>query len=369
MQWIKPLAISDIFLTRLLLSDTRGLTRSQFKDTVKPLLAQHLSATELTAQIEQALTQLTQEGYAQAEGKARYQLTDLGHQYALVLLKLKTVPKNIKWDSLKNTYLLARVLDLPAFKGDKDRQRFAGADGLKAVILRLYFQLPIAAFPTLTQARNALLWKQFCDLTVIERLKIRQSELIQQPFNQGTVMTVLLNDLLFKDATEPGKPQSWEKALNLLVAKVIKAKQPKPYELRLALFQQAISQGLTPPDPDPQLQAQFNPQRLPPTDPTPPPVLELSTFAKTVFAAARQTQSGWFGDQKVFISHVWRTWQAQENGKALSLEQFKQHLAEANRRQLLTLSRADMAHALDSQDVTESETVHLQSTYHFVRVP
>jgi hypothetical protein len=43
-------------------------------------------------------------------------------------------------------------------------------------------------------------------------------------------------------------------------------------------------------------------------------------------------------------------------------------LAEANRQRLITLNRADLAYALNPEEVHASEINHLNSTFHFIRI-
>ena len=74
------------------------------------------------------------------------------------------------------------------------------------------------------------------------------------------------------------------------------------------------------------------------------------------------------GDYKVFISRVWETMQQQHPDLQLSLAEFKQRLVTANQQRLLTLSRADMAYALDANDVAASAINHMNSTFHFIRL-
>jgi hypothetical protein len=96
---------------------------------------------------------------------------------------------------------------------------------------------------------------------------------------------------------------------------------------------------------------------------------DLLAFAATVQAAARTCPTGWFGDNKVFISHVWKQLQAEPHLPVLhSLEEFKQRLGEANHQGLLHLSRADLVQAMDATDVQQSETHYLGAVFHFIRI-
>jgi hypothetical protein len=68
----------------------------------------------------------------------------------------------------------------------------------------------------------------------------------------------------------------------------------------------------------------------------------------------------------VFIAALWRASQREPNFPRISLSEFKRRLIEANTKDLLHLSRADLVQAMDSQLVADSETAYLNATFHFV---
>ena len=85
-------------------------------------------------------------------------------------------------------------------------------------------------------------------------------------------------------------------------------------------------------------------------------------------AAAHDCPTGRFGDNKVFINHVWRWLRDEPSVPAMDLPAFKERLTEANRARLLTLSRADLPHIMDATDVRESESHYLNAAFHFILV-
>jgi hypothetical protein len=74
-----------------------------------------------------------------------------------------------------------------------------------------------------------------------------------------------------------------------------------------------------------------------------------------------------YGPNKVFIASVWEALASDAEIAALGEPGFKQLLAEAHRRGLLVLSRADLVAAMDPRDVAASETRHHNATYHFIQ--
>jgi hypothetical protein len=346
---LQPISLADLILSRLLFADQNGMTVSELKAALKPIAGSELSNTAYTQQVETTLASLSEQRYTQSVSSSRYQLSDRGRQHSLDGLRLKSLPPRLQWKTLKNTDWIAHALNLPALSTET-RRRLAEADGLRAAILKQGFNLPVAPFGTLTQARNALLWQHLCNPQTAEHLQAQLPDLRQQAFNQGTVMAALLNDLL-----QTPKPLPWDKALAQLVAKVAKAKRTTPDELRTAILRQALSATPLPPHPE---------------VPTSVPLAALSdqTFAELTLNAAKATQDGRLGDAKVFISRVWATLQQQHPDLTLNLEDFKQRLIRANQQRRLDLSRADLAYALDANEVSASEINHLNSTFHFIRL-
>ncbi len=95
---------------------------------------------------------------------------------------------------------------------------------------------------------------------------------------------------------------------------------------------------------------------------------DLPSFATRVRAAATGCPTGRFGDNKVFISHVWNALVSGGSAAAGQERAFKERLVRANTAGLLRLSRADLAGAHDAADVRASETPYLGEVFHFLRL-
>lgn len=334
---LQPISIADLLSSRLLFADGQGVTTSELKRTVKAITGTELANAALTERVTTALAALEERGQIQLVRRARYRVTDPGRRQILTHLGLTALPPHLRWNTVKNADWIAYALKLPGLSA-ATRQQIAGADGLRAAILRQGYGLPVDAFASLTATRNALLWQQLCDPETAAHLQQQLPNLRRQAFNQGTVMAALLNALL-----QSARPLPWQKALSQLVAKVAEAKQTAPDALRVAILRRALLSA-----------------------PVVTKELTLPEFAHITLQAAQATKDGRLGDYKVFISRVWETLQQQHPDLKLSLEEFKQRLLTANQEQLLTLSRADMAYALDQQDVSASEINDLNSTFHFI---
>ncbi|MGC8642529.1 MAG: hypothetical protein ACP5XB_21955, partial [Isosphaeraceae bacterium] len=153
------------------------------------------------------------------------------------------------------------------------------------------------------------------------------------------------------------QPVPVKKALDRLLARRLGARRDDTRELRDAILRGWIDRGLDEPAP---------PLTAGPAE-SPPP-LDLPNFARRVMEAARATTTGRYGDNKVFISHVWRTLQDHPDFRGMDQSAFKQHLAEANNARLLDLARADLVQAMNPEDVRLSEVSYLNATFHFIRV-
>ncbi len=94
----------------------------------------------------------------------------------------------------------------------------------------------------------------------------------------------------------------------------------------------------------------------------------LTEFALDVMEAARSAPTGRWHDKKVFISHVWASLQRRGTVSRITFDDFQRRLVEAHQARLLRLSRADLVEAMPRADVEASETVHLNATFHFVRI-
>ena len=118
--------------------------------------------------------------------------------------------------------------------------------------------------------------------------------------------------------------------------------------------------------PRPAAGPQLEPRPTAPPDAPELAEFDLPAFARTVRAAARDCPTGRFGDNKVFIAHVWRRLRDEPGLPPMDLPAFKRRLTEANNAGLLTLSRADLVEVMDPADVRESETRYLNAEFHFV---
>lgn len=104
----------------------------------------------------------------------------------------------------------------------------------------------------------------------------------------------------------------------------------------------------------------------------PPPVRptgEPDLLAVVRDVIPRVGAEGRFGEEKVFVSAIWRTAERDRRVGDYSLDRFKSWLLDANRRGHLALARADLVSAMDAQLVADSEIQDRGATFHFVLDP
>jgi hypothetical protein len=345
-------AVGSLVLVRLLPVGEKGEAGSKVKKDLEPLLAHRWTGAALTDRIDQALAEFASSGLvALVAGKSKkaapkFVLTALGRRCGLDFLGVAQLKPKTTWAVLRKTYLPARAVALPA-ASDALFKALSSEPGFQAVLLKQQFGLATALIPKPDEATDALAWK----------LIGFESEGLK--FNPKNVKTALFNRALGDGGTA-----DFKKAVTRLLAKRIGARRDDPKELRDAILRIWINQeesGLAPAD------TVEIPYESPSHSPA-PPILDLPSFAEQVKSTARDCATGRFGDNKVFISHVWKALQADPAVRTMELAAFKERLAEANNARLIDLSRADLVQAMDPDDVRQSEVHYLNATFHFIRI-
>ncbi|HET6883756.1 MAG TPA: hypothetical protein VFI31_26625 [Pirellulales bacterium] len=259
-------------------------------------------------------------------------LTDAGRRRALDFLGIAELPPKVTWTSIQSDFLLPLAMNLPA--GSSEAVALKAAWPLKLSILSRAKQIKCRPGARAKNILAAIAWKL---LGVESDADFTAENVIQQ--------------LGFR---RPPKKMTADKVLTALAAAAVGTAKTGAADLRAAAIRHWLLAAATN-----ETQAVKN---------TAAPGGTLEAFASQVIEAARRCPAeARFGDNKVFISHVWR----QLNGgpaAALDLTAFKQKLLDANRDGLVQLSRADLVEAMNPTDVQESATIYDNATFHFVRI-
>ena len=284
------------------------------------LFRQPLSSEQWTA----AASALRGAGFLESKGM---KLTPAGRQQALDLLGLAELPAKTTWATLQAKFLLPQALGQTALP-EKELKRLNSQDKLAAFLLTRQLQLPAGAAANLKSTLDALVCQKlgFPELFSLEELK---EVVLSQHLKSSEKLT---NKQLLKQV-----PQI------LLGTK--KAGLPPLRDIALAGWADAIAPVATP-----------------------AVEMVLSDFASATLSAARACPTGWFGDNKIFINHVWRRFNAEPQFGTLDAATFKRNLVEANTQGLLALSRADLVQVMPPVDVDESATTFQNATFHFINV-
>jgi hypothetical protein len=337
-----------LVLARLLVAGDKGATTGEISKALAPYVGHRWAGAALAEQLARQLADLAAARLVARTRKGKTEratITPEGRRQALAFLGIDELPQRATWSQITKTYLAACALGLPAPR-EKAARNFGGDPGFKAALLTRQFALPIDAYPTLDQALDALAWKLLgfeaapgVKLTV----KSIKAALVRRELDGSTQIDPRADPR--KEATK-------------LLAQKVGARQSSKDELRQAAIRRWVDGALAMPAPAP----------ISAAVPAPSPSLDLDTFAQRVLEAARASPTGWFGDNKVFVVHVFRALSHDPVFAAMGLDGFKQRLAEANNARRLDLGRADMVEAMDREEVALSRVSYLGAEYHFVRV-
>jgi hypothetical protein len=273
-----------------------------------------------------AAQELRTQGLLEAKGM---RLTEAGRQRGLALLKLDDLPPRTTWSTLQARFLLPVALG-KATAPEAERKRLNSRDKLAALLLTRSQQLPAGASASLKNALEAIVCQHlgFKDLSSLEELKeVVLSQRLKTPERLTSKQLLKYVPRILLNTGKDGLPALREAAL--------------------AGWAEAVAPN----------------GRSPASTPR---ELDLPAFTASVLAAASACPSGWFGDNKVFINHVWRQLRTHLAHKALELPEFKRLLLEASHQRLLVLSRADLVQLMPAQDVDESTTSDQHATFHFI---
>jgi hypothetical protein len=323
--------VGDLILTRLLASGKRPPAPKRLREDIARFF-KHPPGGEAW---QGYLDELVQAGLLTVRP---YRLTDAGRARALELLGLKALPPRTDWKAIRNRYLVPMALGIPP-TAEELRKRAADASRLPALLIQQHFDLPAEASTSLAKVLAALACKQL-DIPVEARC--------------SDIPAAILSRL-----PEIGERLSMKSLKSQLPRRLADASKGGADALRQAVLRRWLDA------PHSAVREPTRPNQLPPTE---SPDFDLPAFAATVRAAARDCPTGRFGDNKVFISYVWRHLRAEPGFPAMDLPAFKQRLTEANHTGLLRLERADLVQAMDPADVRESETPYLNAVFHFILV-
>lgn len=332
---------AELLLVRLLASASakRAPTPVALTKDLNALLPQPVSAEGL----HRLLRELADSDLAELKP---LRLTDRGRAQALVMLGLEALPPKSTWKTLLHQHVFPVAAGVPTTDCET-RHKLKTAGYLKGYLIRQRYALDAGPVTPMAKLLEALACKElgFPEITDLKSL-------------QAAVLSRLVG------SAQALKPKELEKQLPRVA---MGTTSDTPDELRKAVLRKWLA-GEENAAPEP-AQTTTSPHPVIANAASYARPLDLPAFASAAVAAARRTPpAGWFGDNKVFISHAWQTFRQQPGGQNVDLPAFKQRLVEANREGLLRLSRADLVSAMDPADVRASETRYLNAEFHFILI-
>lgn len=315
--------LPDLILARLLVAP-KGVAASKLRTDLAVFFRRPLAAESVNA----AVAELRGDGFL-LPGRGQ-RATDAGRARALEFLGVETLPPRANWGTVKAKYLTPMALGLPV--GSEHTADTVGkAEKFAAFLLKQRLGLPVGTGSTLNAVFEAIACRElgYPDHTELRGLR-----------------EVILSKRIGSDE------QLDTKGLAKVAPRILLGTTKGVQGLRAAALAGWADGETEGEQPGPVMEEPF----------------DLEMFANTVASAARTCPTGWFGGNKVFISHVWNQLKNDRPFAALGREGFKQKLVDANREGRLTLSRADLVQLMDPADVAASETTYLTATFHFILV-
>ncbi|MFP2901258.1 hypothetical protein [Corallococcus sp. 4LFB] len=312
-------------------SEKKAGTRNELAKTLHAFVEHRWSRGEWTGRFDALLTGLLDGKLVEARGRAGLALTGPGRQQALRFLRVES-PKGLTWKRVKQQHLLAKGLGLPNSKAALGR--LSAADGVRALVLKRAHAVEGPETPTLAQVRDRLLWRQ---------LGVETDE----AFSLRAVQAHLLGKLLEQEVSDP------KRGVEQLAARAVGASRVDAEVVRMAALREWVLSEERASATGPKL-VEASEKSLP---------TDTASFARRVLDVAKAVPpTGRFGDNKVFISHVWMALQPEWSDRPA----FNEALLAANRARQLSLGRADLLAAMNPRDITESEVRAVGASFHFV---
>lgn len=368
--------LGDVALARVA-SGAGHASKSEVARDLGPLAAHGKAAADWKAVFERVLADLVADGCIEIAG-LRITATRKGQTRATAFLAVAGWPLP-EWSALRAGALIAKALGIERASLTQLKALLKG-DGLAAAIVVRAFKLKIKGTASASRLRAAL------SVIALERAFGNQ---IKAGFGGKSGMSPKASRLLAAQLTRRQKdPGTDSRLIAILAAEAMGLKQPDLKSLQLAVLRQWIGGGekakLRKPVTKPAPVRSGAPAAPRPSSAAPPVAPQIvdaasraerpsqrpafESFVTAVQAAALARASGWSGNRKAYISHVWQQLQISQPAWAITDIEFKAMLAEAHRMGRIALSTADLKDPNAIKDVQGSALAYRNAVFHFVRV-
>ncbi len=336
---VNQAALDAVLLMRI---GPAGCTTAALLRDLGPFVSHALSPAAWRTLAAERTESLLQRKLAVPAGRTRLALTPKGLKASG--LRARGLDAD-HWPHIRDTQVTARALGVPVTA--KAISGLAKVDGLRLAIVQRGFGLPVAV----TDA--ARLRKK---LGACPPATGRVTSLLTATGTDGSVMAGLAAEFL-GNSDRDGVNLRRRLIRNFLVP-YARTSQPAiatTERTQLPVIAPAIAHS-----------AESLPAAPLPVATLPRP--DLPRFAATVRKLAEINATGWQGNKKAYISHVWRAVCATEPNWDLSENNFKTLLMAAHRGGHLELVNADLKDRSSVRDMEASATAYKNTVWHLIRV-
>lgn len=363
--------LAQITILRILCAGVRGCKKTDLKTDLQPFVSHRLSLGEWRRTLDETLDKLLCSNSIYVSRRGRYFTTSKGEKSALEFLGTNKLPTK-NWQDLKTIFLTAKALGIKT-RVVKTLKPLKTADNLRAAIVKKYYDLPFRSeIPAAAQVRNALALQ-----TIRDTFDAPVSDTMT---TQSRVPEKLALFLASRNLRRPREIQTSHQLLTLLAAEAIGSVRSDSHTLRRELLRKLVmrtdenidthiandnkkvtSMTTVMSQTKLDLEAAVAPnQQL--------ESLNLERFSSITLNVAKAHAVGWAGNERAYISHVWKSLETHTPELGLNETQFKAMLIDAHRAGLLTLAIADLRDKENIADIQESATRYKNTEWHFIRV-
>ncbi len=307
------------------------------------------SSNEFRTDLMKYLRELTKFGAVIHQRQGQIVATETGTKRSVEFLGVQSLAR-LDWNDIKSIHIIAQFLGIKS-RSLAVLKLLRTADGLRAAILKAFYQLPLKAHvPSLSQVRNALAIQSIGDMF--------SNELNGSLNGQSRLPEDIAILLASRNLKRPREIGSTSQLLAKLAAEAVGAENPDLRSLRKAIYRKFVIHG--------GMVSRMRTRES--TVKKMESVFDLEAFAEVVNGLAKENASGWDGNRRAYISHVWRAICLRKLEQNLNEKEFKTRLAEAHRAGHLSLAIADLRDKSNISDIQESVTRYKNTEWHLIRV-
>lgn len=333
-------ALAGIVLSRLYAAGSSGCARSQVMRDLMPLGA--AAAAEVwRGAIDRVIEGALVTG---AIGRAgdQLRLTEAGSRSVLAFLGTRPA-RSADWTEIRDVHLVGKALGLRRTSLKRLRLLQTGL-GLRRRVIELGLGIDFNGARGPAGMRNVLAGE--ASRQGLKARSRRRSKLSPAAAARSLAASLLA-----------GRPrvESDDRLVTLLAAEQVGAERSEVTAVRMALLRRLVFS-----EPEAAIE---EPERPAPRAAPPP-----GEFAARVRELARGRATGWPGNRKAFIAHVWQEVVVGHPDWGLDEETFKALLIEAHRDGRLQLTGADLRDKVSLPDIEASAVTYKNTAWHLIRV-